>query len=335
MTSIPSRRHTPTFGRRIAQGLILASVYVTSWLAPADARREVLTENDKARLRQIDRINLDVLALTETGPADHAGIASAVAARLKSVGYQVGQDPTQAQDAVLKVKCEEHKTWEGTARSGGDADAPGASSRLWRGPACQFSYRLEGLRSDWRYEVRAALLENPKAGGNAPAADSGAAALALLADRLTTDAFPFLLAAEWGQSARLLAVLDKPETDAAARAKIIGLLGGMFATDAMPALATSLQDQDIDVAKAAAVAIGTIGHEDGIPLLLDVFKNGRPELHQAAAQGLGRLAALHPRPISYRPSWIACRARRCPCKRRSSARWQRPQTADLSTHCRS
>lgn len=281
--------------RRFLNGLrLLATVIaIASWLPPAEARREMLAAADKERLQQADRIRIEALALTDKGAADAAGIGAAVATRLKELGYHVAQDQTQPHDVTVKVKCEEHKTWEGTARSGGDADSPGGVSRLWRGPACQVSYRLEGLKSDWRHEIRGAASNGNGSGGNY-AGDPGATALTELAARIGQDSFPILLAAEWGQSARLLSLLEKPGADTAVKTTVITLLGGMAATDAMPALSRAINDPDLGVAQAAAVAIGTIGHRDGIPLLLSLFKQGRPELHLAAAQGLGRLAPLHP-----------------------------------------
>ncbi len=275
-------------------GLLLGPAATSLWLTPADARREMLAAADKERLQRAERIHLDALALTDKGATDAAGIAAVVTAGLTALGYRVEQGSAQPHDVVVKVKCEEHKTWEGTARSGGDADTPGASSRLWRGPACQLSYRLDTVRSDWRHEVRVESPEGRDPVATGQAAEEGDSVLARLSERLSQDPFPLLLAAEWGHSARLLTVLEKPGTDAATKARIIQLLGGMGAADAMPALTRSLGDPDLTVANAAAVAIGAIGHRDGIPLLLTVFTNGRTELHRAAAQGLGRLAPLHP-----------------------------------------
>ncbi len=260
---------------------------------PAEARREMLAPADKARLQQIARVYVETLALTDSGPADATSMARAVEVRLADIGFQAGHQASDPHDVTLKVKCEEHKTWEGTTTSGGDADSVGGIARLWRGPACQLSYRMEGLKSDWRHEVRGDLPKNngPRAPGSA---SPGNAALAVLTDHLTQDPFPLLLAAEWGHASRLLSILDRPDTDAAQKTMVITLLGGMAAPDAMPALARAVNDPHLDVANAAAIAIGAIGHQDGIPLLLSLFKQGRPELHLAAAQGLGRLAPLYP-----------------------------------------
>ncbi len=80
----------------------------------------------------------------------------------------------------------------------------------------------------------------------------------------------------------------------AQKVTVISLLGNMFAVEAMPQLTHSLTDSDPAVAKAAAVAIGTIGHRDGVPALLALLKTGSPDLRMAAVNGLGRIAPLHP-----------------------------------------
>lgn len=293
LSSIHQRSACP-----LALLLMLATSLAVS-VDSAEARREVLGQAAKDRLRQIEQIHVDALALTDRGATDATTIATAVTTRLTELGYRVTQQAADPHDATLKIKCEEHKTWEGTTRSGGDADALGGIARLWRGPACQLSYRLEGLKSDWRHEIRtdapAGEPRNPGTAATAPAATATPSApLTLLAKQIGVDPFPLLLTAEWGQSTRLLTVLEKPTTTPPDSVRIINLLGGMAAIDAMPVLARTINHNNLDVAQAAAVAIGTIGQQDGIPLLLSLFKQGRPELHMAAAQGLGRLAPLHP-----------------------------------------
>lgn len=300
MSSVsPARKYICTGYARHRAMLAMVAACLAVWCQDVEARRELLTQTAKDRLQQIEQIHLDALALTDQGATDASAIAAAMTARLADLGYRVTRNATDPHEATLKVKCEEHKTWEGTTPSGGDADAPGGTSRLWRGPACQLSYRLEGLKSDWRHEIRTeAPAGETRAPGAAaaPAATAAAASapLMLLAKQIGVDPFPLLLTAEWGQSARLLRVLEKPDTAPPDSVRIIGLLGGMAAVDAMPTLARTINHPNLEIAQAAAVAIGTIGQQDGIPLLLSLFKQGRPELHLAAAQGLGRLAPLHP-----------------------------------------
>ncbi len=262
--------------------LFLIAGFLSSLPSPAEARREMLTEAQKERLHHVERLAIEALALTDQGTGDPATIRATVASRLQRAGYTVVTDAAQPYDATLKVKCEQRKTWEGTVRSGGEADQPGAASRLWNGPACQLSYRLDQKWADWRHEVRGSE------------AQSGAQALGQLNDRLADDAFPFLLAAEFGHTARLMAALAQTETPLAHKTVIMTLLGNMSAVEAIPALSQAAQDREPTVAKTAVVALGTIGHHDCVPVLLERLKSENPAVHLAAIQGLGRLAPLHP-----------------------------------------
>lgn len=275
----------------------LSLAFVSAILAgtPNDthARKELLTAEEKERLHQVRQIHIEALALTGHGALEAGGVTAAVAARLERLGYRIVADGTQPHDVTLKVKCEELKTWEGTGRSGGDADMIDAASRLWRGPACQLSYRFGARWADWRHEVRTPFSNPQEAARQAGQTDTGAYALAVLTEQLQSDPFPFLLAADWGQSAPLIAALDESGTTAPHKQVVIGLLGQMIAADAIPKLTASLKDPDPAVAYAAAMALGAIGHEDSIPPLLMLFKSGSPEQRRAAVTGLGRLAPLH------------------------------------------
>lgn len=254
---------------------------------PAPAHREVFTPADKDRMKAAEALALDVVVLTTQGVADATGFRHVAAGRLSTLGYRIVNDPAESHDISVKIKCEERKTWEGTVVSGGDADRLDAAARLWKGPACQISYRVGAQPADWRHEIR---------GGAAPLdrESTGAASLADLTARLAADPFPFLLAAAWGHTTRLLAALDDAATPAAQRAAILPLLGEMAAVDAIPALSRHLTDGDPLLAQQAAVALGAIGHEDCIPILLELLTRKNNETRLAAVKGLGRLAPLHP-----------------------------------------
>ena len=273
---------------------VLASLLTAGFPGHATAHKELLTAEEKELLHRAEQVHVETLALSSHGPVDATDVAKAVAARLQRLGYRVAGDGTQPRELTVKVKCEEVKTWEGTGRSGGDADLVGAASRLWKGPACQLTYRFGARWADWRHEVRAPLTDPQDAARQAGHSDAGGDALAALIRQLQSDPFPFLLAADWGQSARLISALDEPGAAAAQKQTVIGLLGQMIAVDAIPRLTAALKDPDPAVAQSAAAALGTIGHEDGIPALLALFKTGTPDQHRAAAVGLGRLAPLHP-----------------------------------------
>ncbi len=279
----PARRNDL---RGIAGPSFLLLLLGCIWVPPAEARRELHSDDLKARTQRIERIHIEALALTSRGSADAAGIVAAVGPRLESLGYAVVPDPAQPHDATVKVKCEEVKTWEGPIPSGGDNDVPGAASRLWKGPACQLHYRLDGAWSDWHHEIRGPL----------PSKDAGAqrAAWTGLMARLNEDPFPLRLAAEWGQSARLLHTMDQADASTDQKVLAITLLGSMSAAEAIPAMGRAVSSRDDAVAEAAAVALGAIGHQDGIPILLDLLRRGQGGRHRAAIVGLGKLAPLHP-----------------------------------------
>lgn len=269
---------------KMASLLLLAFTLSLLLSEKTSAHREVFTPEEKELLKTAGRIHLDALALTAHGAVDAGAIAATATARLEAAGYRVVLDPAQPHDVTVKVKCEERKVWEGTVVSGGDADLPDAASRLWKGPACQITYRIGTHAADWRHEVR----------GELPKETGGAGVLEQLNRQLAEDPFPFLLAGAWGQPARLLAVLDNPATTPDQRKTVITLLGNMFAVEAIPSLSRMLKDQDPTVAQSAAMALGSIGHEDCIPVLMEQLERENPAARLAAIIGLGRLAPLHP-----------------------------------------
>ena len=274
--------------------LFFGSTIAVSFPDITQARKELLTAEEKDLLHRAEQIHLETLALSSQGPLEAGGITKAVATRFERLGYRIVTDGSQPHEVTVKVKCEELKTWEGTGRSGGDADMMDAAVRLWKGPACQLTYRFGTRWADWRHEVRTAFSNPQDAARQAGQADAGVYAITKLIEQLQLDPFPFLLAAEWGQSSRLVQALDANSTTPPQKQVVIGLLGDMLAVDAIPRLTAALRDSDQAIVQSAATALGTIGHENGIPALLALFKTGSPDQHRAAAAGLGRLAPLHP-----------------------------------------
>jgi len=255
------------------------------------AYRDYFTVEQKALLEKIQTLRVEAIALADQGALDATPITELVAHRMGELGFTVIRDAAQPHDAVLKVKCEQRKTWEGTTAAGGDADLPDAPSRLWKGPACQMTYRLGDLKVNWQKEVRTEFEDAGQAAQSANAGDPGTYAMGKLRDRLEVYEFPLLLAAEWGQPERLLKVLDRPETSQARKFKIIALLGEMQADEALPKLKEVLKDRDL--AKQAIGAMGNLGKE-GIPLLVDILNTApQPELQASAAKGLGQLGGMH------------------------------------------
>ncbi len=266
---------------------------LAGWACHAEARQDSMSADQRTALGQIERILVETLALTDQGQVDAKPIEAVVVRRLKELHYQPITDATQPHDARLRVKCEQRKVWEGTMRSGGDADLPDSPSRTWKGPACQLRYAIDNKSMSWAKEVRTEFSDALKAAAEAKAEDPGAFALAALQQRLEQYDFPILLAAEWRQERRLLEALDQPGATTMRKTGVILALGDIFAGSAAPRLQQALKDSDLDVAKAAAIALGNIGHQNSIASLIEVLKTGVPELRVAAARGLGKVGALH------------------------------------------
>ena len=257
----------------------------------ASAYREYFTPEQKAQLEKIQTVLVEAIALTDKGGADSRSIAEVASRRLGEVDYTVVQDGATPHDVVFRVKCEQRKTWEGTTAAGGDADLPDSPSRLWKGPACQLTYVLGGMKIKWQKEVRTEFEDAVAAAHAAQATDPGAYAIAKLTEALEKFDFPLLLAAEWGHPDRLLKVLDSADTSQARKVKIISLLGEMQADEAMPKLKEALKDRDL--VKQALVAMGNLGR-DGIPVLVDIMNTApQPEIQAAAAKGLGQIGGIH------------------------------------------
>ncbi len=270
---------------------VLLLVGLVGLAIPTWAYRDYFTPEQKAQLEKIDTVLVEAVALTDKGPVDAKPIADVAANRLSELGYTVVRDASKPSDAVFKVKCEQRKTWEGTTAAGGDADLPDAPSRLWKGPACQLTYLLGGMKIKWQKEVRTDFEDAVQAAQAANAGDAGAYAMARLKEGLEKYDFPLLLAAEWGHPDRLLKLLDQPDTNQMRKFKIISLLGEMQADEALPKLKQVLQDRDL--AKQALVAMGNLG-KDGIPLLVEIMNTApQIELQAAAAKGLGQLGGIH------------------------------------------
>src|SRR5262245_15608996 len=196
--------------------VLLLSTLVLSVVAfPAPsvwAYRDHFTPEQKALLEKIQTLRIETIALTDKGAVDAAPIAELVARRMSELEYRVVGEASQPHDVVIKVKCEQRKTWEGTTAAGGDADLPDAPSRLWKGPACQMTYLLGEMKIKWQKEVRTDFEDAVAAAQSANAGDPGAYAMTRLREKLEQYDFPILLAAEWGHPDRLLKRLDAADT---------------------------------------------------------------------------------------------------------------------------
>lgn len=253
------------------------------------ARRTYFTPEQKVQLQAIQTIWVKVLALTERGKGDGQAIQAIVQERLTALDYQVVTSRDEPSDVMLMVKCEERKKWSGTTRAGGDADQADGPSRLWKGPACLFTYRLNGRDLGWQKEARTDFEDPVSAAKAANAPKSGSYALAQLAQQLQTFDFPVMLAAEWGHDTRLFTLLKDPSTSKQRKLKILSLLPEVQSHDALPYLKALIQDKEL--AESAIVALATTG-SDAIPLLTEVFQTRTDSrIRAAAAKSLGEIGS--------------------------------------------
>ncbi len=253
------------------------------------ARRTYLTPEQKTQLESIETILVKVLALTERGKGDGQAIEDVIQKRLTALGYKVVTSREEPSDVMLIVKCEERKKWSGTTRAGGDADHVDSPARLWTGPACLFSYRLNGRDLGWQKEVRTTFLNPVSAAKAENAPKSGPYAIAQLAQQLETFDFPAMLAAEWGHDAILFTLLKDPNTTQSRKLKILSLVPEMQSHEALPYLKELLQDPDL--AKPTIMALASSGSA-AIPLLTEIFETHNDStVRGAAAKGLGAIGS--------------------------------------------
>jgi len=253
------------------------------------ARRTYLSPEQKTQLDNIQTIRVHVLALTERGKVDGTAIEDIVRQRLEELGYTVVTNRDDLFDVMVNVKCEERKKWTGTTRAGGDADHIDAPARLWKGPACLFSYQLNGRDLGWYKEARTTFEDPSQAAQAANTPQPGPYAIQQLAERIQDFDFPVMLAAEWGHDTRLFELLKNPQTPNKRKLKILSLLPQVQSHDALPILKEIIQDKEL--AKEAIVALSSTG-SDAIPILTEIFQTQTDSaIRAAAAKGLGEIGA--------------------------------------------
>jgi hypothetical protein len=264
-------------------------LFIGSFGSEGLARRTYLSPEQKIQLDNIQTIGVHVLALTERGKIDGIAIQDIVQKRLEELGYTVVTKREDPSDVVVTVKCEEQKKWSGTTRAGGDADLLGSPSRLWKGPACLFSYQLDGRDLGWYKEARTTFEDPGQAAKTANAPQSGPYALEKLAERIQEFDFPVMLAVEWGHDTRLFDLLKNPQTSNKRKLRILSLLPQVQPHDALPILKEIIQDKEL--AEEAIVALSSTGSE-AIPFLTEIFQSQKDSvIRAAAAKGLGEIGA--------------------------------------------
>jgi len=228
---------------------------------------------------------VESIALTERGLQDSSTIMKTVTDQLSKAGFTVVSSPDQPHDAVVRVKCEERQTWTGPSKLRNTSPVP--TSRLWKGPACHISYRYEDQSPNWSWDVRTPFEHSEEVAKDAGTADSGTFALQALQTQLAQDDFPLYLAAEWGQSDRLIRLWQQ-ETELDRRLLILQLLGPLPSPTVLATLQRAVEDPALAV--TAITALGEQG-EFGIPTLASILERHSPTPQQLAAiQALGKIA---------------------------------------------
>ncbi len=270
---------------------VLTCVFICLFLlSDVSARRSYFTPEQKGKLEKINTVLVTVLALTERGRGDAAPITEVISRRLQKIGYSVVTDRKEPHDVVFRVKCEERKKEARTTRAGGDADHVDNPARLWKGPACLFTYLLDGRDLGWQKEVRTKFEDVDAAAKAANVKKSGAYALSQLKEILEVYDFPVKITAEWGQDHRLLALLQDPNTSKNRKLTVLSVMTKLQSDEALPYLREIVQDKEMVLEGIAAL---TATGSDGIPLLTEIFNNTeeKPIVRAAAAKGLGKIGA--------------------------------------------
>ncbi len=254
------------------------------------ARRLFLDPQQQARLQHAEKIFVSALAVTEKGVVDAAIVRRAVSRQLSAIGFTTVATPTETHDVALKVKCEERKTWEGVKRTEEQTYRPGAPSRVWKGPACQLRYVLDGRQGPWRYEVRTAFENAWEAARDDGEPDAGQFALRHLGQALERSTFPLALAAEWRQSRRLTSLLTAPTTDTATKITIVSLAGHVPGDTMLRALQDIIAQTDLTL--PVTVALGHMG-DPAIPTLMKLLLDDASSvsIQVAAVDALGKIGA--------------------------------------------
>ena len=266
------------------------------------ALRNTLSPDQIERLRTAKIINVQTIALTENGAVESDGIRNVVSDRLQALGFTVVQSPKEPSDVALKVKCEERRSKVAMSRVGGDADQPGTPSRIWNGPACQFTYRVDGQQGPWRQEVRTSFEDAWQEAQEHGLKDSGLYAMEQLKQALEQSDFPLRLLAEWKQDQRLASLLTAPTSSPKTKQIVLQLAKNTPGKPMLQALKTTMADSAL--APDATRAMGYMGTA-AAPVLLDLLeKSESVEIKASAAHALGEIGA-HSGDITILPTLLA------------------------------
>ena len=289
---------------RIALSILVVVVIFFATVIRNDgiARRNAFTPDQKELLKTTQNIRIQALALTEKGSVNANIIQKTVSTRLQNMGFTITEPNSPENDLTLRVKCEERRSSIAMVRVGGDADRPGSPSRLWKGPACQLTYSLNGTVGHWRQEVRTPFKDAWQEAKAQGIKDAGQYALAQLSEVLKKDNFVLELLAEWKQEKRMAAILMSSESSQPTKHIVIRLSKNVSGHTMLTALQQTMADPGL--APEATRAMGFMG-KTAAPFLLNLLKTSDSiEIKASAAEALGEIGA-HSGDTSILPTLLA------------------------------
>ena len=277
--------------------LILGLGWFLGLPLPISAEPQAVTNNTVVSLEQVQDVFIETLALTERGLQDSSTLQQVVSERLAEAGFTPVSDTDTPNDITVRVKCEEQKTWTGPSKHRQGTHPSAAASRLWKGPACHISYHQQGQSARWSWEVRTPFEDPRKAAKAAGATNAGLFALQALQAQLAQDEFPLYLAAEWGQTDRLIHLYQQSTNHVDRRRLILQLLGPLNSPAAFSTIEAATHDPALVL--TAITALGEQG-EVAIPTLAKILDtSGSPEAQLTALQALGEIATHSSTPALY------------------------------------
>ncbi|MCA9499878.1 MAG: HEAT repeat domain-containing protein [Nitrospira sp.] len=271
-------------------GIVVHLVILLVLIFPTDslARRSSLSSEQKTQLSHIQTIRVSALALTEKGFASPELILQVVQRRFEELGFLVVTDASELHDVEFHIICEERKHQQSVPRYGTDAELTNTPDRLWNGPACQLSYRLEGRDLGWHKEVHPSNREDALIPREEQILGTDASVFEPLTRELERLDFPVMLLSEWGQTHRLVVLLTDPQTPPTRRLVILDLLRQFPDSEALPYLLKLIEQGQYS--EEAIGALSGLGHEV-VPHLQHLFESRDRSvlIRAAAAKGLGRI----------------------------------------------
>jgi hypothetical protein len=217
-----------------------------------------------------------------------AAIVETLRPRLENLGYRVALGSTHSPDGLwVQVDCQDLPQKIDSRSSRASQQPSGKVQRL--GPPCHLAYGYQHEMIPWKNVDRLIYSESVATMQQISQITTPLKPQECVQEFFRLYDFPVLLAAEWGHGDLLLHVLNRPDTPVSRQRLILILLGETHVARGYSILVEKLQDGR--VAKEAAEALGFFGLQAQKHLLPILKDRSNPQLQEAAAKGLGRIAA--------------------------------------------